>query len=64
MRYFMSSQKEKFLIPGNFKLGKAVFTFALLNNQNEIKTQREACYKWNINKHRHLEHISNGLNSF
>ena len=43
MRYFMSSQKEKILIPGNFKLGKAVFTFALLNNQNEIRTQRKAC---------------------
>ena len=35
----MSSTEENVLIPGNFKLGKELFTSALLNNQNEIRTQ-------------------------
>ena len=35
----MSSTEKNVLIPGNFKLGKELFTSALLNNQNEIRTQ-------------------------
>lgn len=40
----MSSTEKNVLIPGNFKLGKELFTFALLNNQNEIRTQSKACF--------------------
>ena len=35
----MSSTEKNVLIPGNFKLGKELFTSAPLNNQNEIRTQ-------------------------
>ena len=35
----MSSTEKNVLIPGNFKLGKELFTSALLNNQNEIRTR-------------------------
>ena len=42
----MSSTEKNVLIPGNFKLGKELFTSALLNNQNEIRTQStsKACF--------------------
>ena len=57
----MSNEQEKALIPGNFKLGKVLFTIALLNNQNEIRTcsERQACFQAsNINKQTWLNDAS------
>ena len=57
----MSNEQEKAIIPGNFKLGKVLFTIALLNNQNEIRTcsERQAYFQAsNINKQTWLNDAS------